>query len=482
MDVINAVSISILVLGSVFLGTGWYFSFKRQRMIESALKDAVEKQNFSESSAEVLKERVAAKENEIEQLKIVSADNRNEIQALQKGKEMLQMQYSESQTTLQKERESHAEKMALLNEAKSRLEDAFKSLSSDALKQNNQSFIQLAQETLAKYQEHAKGDLEKRQQAIDQLVKPVHESLGKFDEKIRQIEKERVGAYNALTEQVKSLADTQGQLRSETSKLVDALKKPQVRGRWGEIQLRRVVEMAGMIEHCDFAEQVNVVSESGGSLRPDMIVKLPGGKQIVVDSKVPLEGYLKAIEAKDESSKEAFLREHARNVLSHVRQLSTKSYWEQFKPAPEFVVLFLPGEMFFSAALEQEPTLIEQGVEKKVIIATPTTLIALLKAVWYGWQQENLEKNAEAISELGKELYERVQIMSEHFSRVGKSLGSAVDAYNSTVASFESRVLVSTRKFKDLHVAPKKDVEIIEPVEKAPRALQTSDPNQSGND
>lgn len=372
--------------------------------------------------------------------------------------------------TLRAEKEAAAQKTALLEEATTRLREAFQALASEALKTNNQSFLELAKASLGQFQEQAKAELVEKHKAVEEVVRPIQETLGKVESKLQEVEKERQNAYSVLTEQVRAMASGQQQLQSETANLVKALRSPTVRGRWGEIQLKRVVEMAGMLDHCDFMEQEGASSDSG-RLRPDVIVRLPGGKNIVVDSKAPLAAYLEALEATDEAVRENRLRDHSRQVREHMVKLAAKSYWEQFQPSPELVVMFLPGETLFSAALQYDPALIEFGVEQRVIPASPTTLISLLRAVHYGWRQEKLAENAQVISDLGHELYDRMAVWLDHFMKVGKGLSSAVTGYNSAVGSLESRVLVSARKFKELGGSAARDLPEPEVVDHVVREL-----------
>lgn len=387
---------------------------------------------------------------------------------------------AELRTALHRTERETKEKLSLLENIQQQWENKFKVISSEALSLTNKSFLELANATLEKFQEAAQHDLSNRQQAISDLVKPVTDSLQVVDQKIIELEKSRMSAYSVLKHQVNELLSSQHQLKKETANLVNALKTPSVRGRWGEIQLRRVVEMAGMVAYCDFEEQVSS-SEENVKLRPDLIINLPGGKKIIVDAKAPLSAYLEALEIKDETLRQDKLKDHARQVRTHIRALAKRSYHEQFQPAPEFVVLFLPGETFFSAALEQDPSLIEAGVEDRIILATPTTLIALLRAVAYGWRHEHLAQNAQEISDLGREIHKRLSDMAEHFARLGKNLGAAVQSYNQAMGSLEHRVLSSARKFKELGtVSHTAEIAALDPLDHTPRDLQAPELKKVG--
>lgn len=382
---------------------------------------------------------------------------------------------AETRARLEEERKAAGEKQALLETAEQRLTDTFRALSADALKISSEQFLQLAKTSLRATAEEAKGELDQRRLAVEQIVKPVAESLEKVQSQIGEIEKTRAGAYAELREQVRAMGEIQSGLQRETASLVKALRQPTGRGQWGEIQLRRVVEMAGMQEHCDFQVQVQTTNDEGRRLRPDLVVRLPGGKSIVVDSKTPMDAYLDAFEAADDARREAALARHAQQVRTHIAQLSSKNYTAQFDHAPEFVVLFLPSESFFSAALQQDPTLIERGVEQGVILATPTTLIALLRAVAYGWRQEALAENAREISKLGQLLYERLSVFAGHLGKVGKSLESTVQYFNNSVGSLETRVLPAARKLEELKAAPDNaSLPDLDPVDKLPRMPQAA--------
>jgi DNA recombination protein RmuC len=411
-------------------------------------------------------------------------DKTGEVKDLTVAITGLKEKQAELETIIEKERLATEEKLQLLETAKEQLSDTFKAISATALKNSHESFLELAKATFAKHQERAKGDLELRQKEVQQLVEPMKESLEKYDRHVQEMERIREKAYGSLSQQVASLMTTQERLQRETANLVKALRTPQVRGRWGEITLRRVAELAGMLKYCDFFEQQTKDTEQG-RLRPDMIVKLPNERQIVVDAKAPLLAYLEALESETEEKRASKLALHARQIQAHMNKLSEKTYWEQFQPTPEFVVLFIPGENFFSSALEQNPGLIEEGVSKGVILATPTTLISLLKAVAFGWRQETIAKNAEAISSLGKELYGRISTMAEHLEKLGQNVEKCVSTYNQVIGSFERRVLASARKFSELGIRKRDgaEIEYILPIEKTTRQISplgSNDRNTSG--
>ncbi|MBI5603721.1 MAG: DNA recombination protein RmuC [Deltaproteobacteria bacterium] len=428
----------------------------RQRLLQESQERAAAQKEV-EQLAE-WKERLQEREKETGSL-------REEITGLKQNR-------AEIETTLRQERKAMEEKIIFLNETAQKMEDAFKVLSAECLRTNNQQFLDLAKTHLEKFQSEAKGDLDQRQKAVEGTIAPLKETLDKYVQQVQEMETARQQAYGSLSQHLEMMSATEQRLQTETGNLVKALRAPQVRGRWGELTLKRVAELAGMSEHCDFIEQESVTADEG-RLRPDMIVRLPNRKWVVVDAKSPLQAYLESLECPTEEERKIKLREHTRQIQTHMQKLSSKSYWDQFPETPEFVVLFLPGENFFSAALEQNPNLIEEGVNQKVILSTPTTLITLLRAVAYGWRQEALAENAQAISELGKTLYERLVKLALHFGEVGRSLDKSVHAYNDAVGSLESRVLVAARRFKELGISSKAQVPEIGPIEKNTRNLQS---------
>jgi DNA recombination protein RmuC len=377
---------------------------------------------------------------------------------------------------LEHERTINQERAAGFEETRQQLTGEFARLSGEALRRNNEQFLQLADSKLNETRQAAEGELGKRQEAIEQLLKPIGEQLGKYDDGMRRLEVERQRAYTTLTEQMQQLSTSHDHLQKETRSLVTALRAPQTRGRWGELQLRRVVEMAGMLERCDFDEQVTSSTDQG-RLRPDMVVHLPGGKNVAVDAKVPMQAFLDANEAEDETTRRMHLANHGRQLKAHVDALAKKEYWKQVDPSPEFVVAFVPGDPLLTTALEHVPGLMEHAVANHVLLATPTSLIALLRAVAYGWQQDAMAESAREVQQLGAELYQRLSVLGDHFAGVGKGLNGAVAAYNKAVGSLEGRVLVTARRFADMGVigTGEKDIAPSLTVDAIPRALQSAE-------
>ena len=369
-----------------------------------------------------------------------------------------------TQDALQNERD------AAFEAANSRLVQAFSDISSQSLKSNNESFLQLAEQKLNLHNEKAKSDLTEREKAVEALVKPIRDALESSQRQIAALEQSRSEAYGSIKSQLEAMQISQKSLKQETQNLVNALRRPEVRGRWGEITLRRLVELAGMVEHCDFQEQVHTVKE-GQIIRPDMIVRMPDQRELVVDVKTPLDAYLEAAEAENDEKRKAGLVRHAKNVRAHIRMLASKTYWDQFDESPEFVILFIPGDQFLSAALNEEPDLIEYALSKQIILATPTSFVALLKAVAYGWRQVALAENAKDIRKLAEDLYGRLGTFVGHMNRVGKQLASSVEHYNKAVGSLERSVLPGARKFTELGVHETKEIEKLETLDPVPRTM-----------
>ena len=408
---------------------------------------------------------------QITSLQETLADKDRDIGSLQQQVRAEGEQKVKAQTELTQAQVSLEQQRELLEAAEHQLQDTFKALADDALKSNNQAFIELARTTFDVIQTQAKGDLKARQQAIDGLVQPLKQSLERYEQQVREMEGARRSAYGGLVEQLRTLQKVAGSLDA-------ALRTSQGRGLWGQLQLRRVVELAGMSEHCDFTEQETLTSETGQQ-RPDMIVNLPGGTRIAVDAKVPLQAFLDAAAAATEEERTSLLARHGQLVRDHINKLGAKNYWEQFDHAPDFVILYLPGESFFTVALQQDKALIEDGWGKNVSLASPSTLIALLRGIAYGWRQERLAKSAQEISDLGKDLYDRIRKFTEHFVGVGYSLGKAVDSYDAAVGSLKERLLKSARRFKELGAATGEEIMEVEAIEKTPRRLEVVEPGET---
>lgn len=423
---------------------------------------------FCRAKASALQTRGDTLERELAAARLAVERQAQEVRNLSEARAALE-------ATLTGERRNSAEKLQLLQDASEQLKSQFKALSADALKTNNATFLDLAKSVLQNYQTQASGDLTQKEEAVKNLVQPIAESLKGMNQQIQSLEQARSHAYGALNAQVQSLLETQKALQTETGNLVKALREPQARGRWGELQLRKVLELAGMLEYCDFLEQ-ETATTADGRFRPDVIVKLPGDKNIVIDSKAPITAYLAAVEAADDQARSAGIVDHARQVRQHIDSLSAKNYWAQFQPTPEFVVLFLPGEVFFRAALDGDFELIEYGIARRVIVTSPTTLIALLKAVAHGWNEKNLAESARRISEAGRDLYKRLCTMTGYMEELGKKLGGAVKSYDEMVRSMERRVFPLARKFPELdRTLPAQSLPELDPLDKAPFELQAPD-------
>jgi len=384
-------------------------------------------------------------------------------------------------TSLDTEQRVNSEKIAVMEQAREQLNNTFGAIAGEALRQNNTEFLKLAQENLKQFHIKAEGELALKEKAVADLVHPIHKALEKTESQVREMEKERKQAYGALSKHLETMAESQQELRGETRHLVQALRRPEVRGQWGELTLKRLVELAGMVDHCDFYEQES--ARSGDTAhRPDMVVRMPDGREIVVDAKTPLDAYIQAVEASDEETRHKELQRHARNVRGRVKELASKQYWHQFKKAPDFAVLFIPGDQFLDAALKLDRQLLEDALQQKIILATPTSFVALLRAVAYGWRQETLAENAEKIRQVGEEMYGRLSTFAEHLTRLGRSLDNSIQSYNKAVGSFDTRILPAARRFSEMGIAAKKPVPEPDQIEHSPRNVESSNSDQKTSD
>ncbi len=393
----------------------------------------------------------------------------------------LRNEYAQLETELGHERMRALEKQAALEQLNLQLKDTFNAMATEALNSNNEQFLRLAKESLGQFHIKAEGELEKREKAVENMVKPIRDALEKTEKQVERMESGRQQAHGALTKHLETMAESHRLLQSETRNLVQALRRPEVRGQWGELTLKRLAELAGMVEHCDFQEQASVQTDNGQQ-RPDMIVRMPDKREIIVDAKTPLDAYLSAVEAVNDEERKTRLQQHARNVRARIRELSSKSYWQQFRHSPDFVVLFIPGDQFLSAALDVDHTLIEDALSQNVILATPTSFVALLRAIAYGWRQEVLAENAEVIREVGQDLYGRLATFAEHLSKLGRSLDSSVSAYNKAISSYDSRILPGAKKFTELGVTARKEPPRLEPIERSARHVEAPEAIPASND
>jgi DNA recombination protein RmuC len=464
-----------VLLAGVAAGAVLVTLLQRGRLAAEHATGRAEAETQWKSQADVLQERLAGREEELRRLGSQMQSQADDLRLVREQASALQAQLAALRIELQKEREKAEEKLEAFRQAEQTLRETFQALSSDALRKNNQSFLELARTELAKHQQTATAELDKKQTAVDELLKPIRETLQKLEVGTRELENKREGAYATVLSEIQNIQKTHESLRKETTQLVQALRAPKVRGNWGELQLQRCIEFAGMLQYCSFEPEKFVRTEADEAQRPDCIVHLPNERSIIIDAKTPLGAFLEAAEAADETARHAKLVEHARQVRAHLDTLQGKAYWKQFRNSPDFVVCFLPSEVLFSAALEQDPSLIEYG-SGQVILATPTTLIALLKAVAYGWQQMEITRNAIAIRDAGEALYKKMTTLQDHFDSLGKALGSSIKHYNNVVAAVEGKgsVFFHARKLRELSIGDS-ELDEVKQLEVTPRLLQAED-------